>query len=402
MNIFPWFQPIIEIASGRVAGYEALARTRNEKGEVVSAAQIFCDAARSVEERRDLDRHVRRQALARFAAQQDNQFLTVNISPQWIDSLLNLDLLPTLEMLKEAGVSPDRVVIEITELNGDIERIRAFSERYRQEGVKIAFDDFGTGFQQLDRILAFRPDIIKLDMRMFRHGAQEHQRSALLQMVGDMGARLGCKIICEGVETPEEFFLALHCNASYIQGFIFDPALPDFVAEDAKRSQMNGLLNQHLDLAIDETTRRQWHAERLHSELIALRELLVSGGEGGLETHHPDEDVLRFYICNRAGQQISPNYSYDLGIWHADDSVIGNNWSWRPYFYQLVGASDFERRVLRSSPYLDIATGERCYTLSLALDDTRVLLVDVKDRAKSNNRISSLISCHSDLMPALS
>ncbi|KAA0875148.1 EAL domain-containing protein [Nitrincola tapanii] len=403
MKLFPWFQPIIEIATGRVAGYEALARTEDASGQVVSAGAVFNDPVYSATEQLAFDRDVRRQALAQCQHLQPGQFITLNISPQWIDSLPSLDVLPTLEMLKEAGVAPGQVVIEITELDGDIERIKTLAERYRAEGVRIAFDDFGTGFQQLDRLLAFTPDFIKLDMRMFSNSASMHHKRTLLQMVGDLGAKLGSKIICEGVETADEFFLALHCNASYVQGYIFDSALPEFLPQLARKEQVSQLLAQHLDLAVDVVTRSQWHAEGLNTELLALRDLLLSSGAEGLAAYQPDADVLRFYLCDREGIQISPNYTYDYpaASWVEDASFLGNNWSWRAYFYQLIGAADFERRILRSSPYLDLETGLSCYTLSLALDERRILLVDIREQM-NQSRISATISCQSDLMPSLS
>ncbi|MBR9884741.1 MAG: EAL domain-containing protein [Oceanospirillales bacterium] len=405
-QLFPWFQPIVDVASGRIVGYEALARMRDEDDRVISAAPLLNADKADPALRLERDRALRREALRRFAEHAEpDQTLSINMSPEWIDSLDSFDLLPTLEMIKEAGISPGRVIIEITEVNGDIDRICALAQRYRDAGARIAFDDFGSGFQQLDRIIAFTPDLIKIDMRMFTPGSMSHQKRALLQMMGDLGARLGSKVVFEGVETEDELFLALHCNASYIQGFIFSAAQPEFLPADSFTHQVADLLAMHLDLAIEETARRQWHAEGIHTELLALRELLLASGweaKGSLDSYRPDPDILRFFICDRQGVQISANWSFVDEQWQSDESVIGSNWSWRPYFYQLVGSSDYQRRLLRSSIYIDIATGRECHTLTLALDEHRVLLVDVLERAQSPRPMSALIACQSDLMPVLS
>lgn len=404
-KLFPWFQPIVNVASGRIVGYEALARMENDQGEVVSAAPLLNSAEMCSAERLKHDRDLRVQALRAFARQTEpGQFISLNLSPEWIDALDDFELLPTLEMIREAGVSPERVMIEITEVGGSIERISELARRYREAGVQVAFDDFGTGFQQLDRIMAFQPDVIKIDMRMFSPGQMTHHKRSLLQMMGELGARLGCKVVFEGVETEDEFFQALHCNASHIQGFLFSPARADCLPVDAFGGQMKQLLGMHLDLAVEETARRQWHLEGVHSELTALRELLLCAGDLAerLNSYRPDPDILRFFICNRQGVQISPNWHYAASGWQADASVVGANWSWRPYFYQLIGSGDYDRRVLRSPGYIDIASGRECYTLSLALDGERVLLVDVAERAQSPRPMSALIACQSDLMPALS
>ncbi|TCK08611.1 EAL domain-containing protein [Marinobacterium mangrovicola] len=403
-EVFPWFQPVVDVATGRVVGYEALARQYNDEGEVVSAAHLLrADNDLSPAQRLELDRSLRVRALKMFAEKgEEGQVLALNLSPEWIDSLESFEQLPTLDMIREAGVKPEQVLLEITEINGDIDRIRELATLYRNAGVRVAYDDFGAGFQQLDRLMAFTPDVIKLDIRMFSAGEITHQKRALMQMVGDLGARMGCKVVFEGVETEDEFFLALHCNASHIQGFLFSPAQAEMVARDTYKTQVKGLLESHLDLAIDETARRQFHHERLKSELMALRELLLAGGDSHLDSFRPDPDILRFYVCDRQGNQISANWSFRDEQWCADETVIGANWSWRPYFYQLVGSEDYNTRVMSSTSYSDIATGRVCHTLSLALDERRVLLVDVVDRAQSPRPMSALIACQSDRMPSLS
>jgi EAL domain-containing protein (putative c-di-GMP-specific phosphodiesterase class I) len=105
-TVFPWFQPINEVASGRVAGFEALARRRNASGDVESAADIFSDPARSASERLELDRSVRYQALQKFRRLPGTQFLSLNLSPEWIDNLQNSEDQPTLSMIRELGLDP--------------------------------------------------------------------------------------------------------------------------------------------------------------------------------------------------------------------------------------------------------------------------------------------------------
>lgn len=402
-SVFPWFQPIVEIATGRIAGYEALARQRDATGQVVSAGMLFQEPSLSVEERLELDRSVRNQALEAFTQAPDNTFLTLNLSPEWIEGLDPSDALPTLGMMDRLWIDHARVVIEITEQVGDIACINRLARRYRAEGVRIALDDFGSGFQHLDRLLAFTPDLLKVDMRMFRNSATGHQESALLHAIGDMAARLGCKLIFEGVETADEFFIALQCNASYVQGFIFEPAVEGFVEVDCYREQVHRLLQQYLELMVEQSARRQWHLEGLQGQLLALRELLLAAdGPEVLQEYVPDPAVLRCFICDRQGVQISPNYEYRDDGWCADTAVLGHNWSWRPWFYQLVASSDYDRRILRSAPYMDISGGQRCFTLTLALDQHRVLLVDVQDQLATGDSVSPQTSFHSDLMPDLS
>ncbi len=84
VKVFPYFQPIVETATGRIAGYEALARMEDEDGNVVSAGGLFSDQTIAVKERIVLDRDVRLQALKQLELLPENTFLSINISPEWL------------------------------------------------------------------------------------------------------------------------------------------------------------------------------------------------------------------------------------------------------------------------------------------------------------------------------
>ncbi|MBY4677615.1 EAL domain-containing protein [Marinobacterium arenosum] len=380
LKLIPHYQPIIETASGRIRGYEALARMRDMTGKVVSAGGLFTDPTLAATERRELDRQIRRQALAILPELPDDSFISINISPEWLNHLDSLDHLPTLEMILQSGGRPEQVVIEITELAADLDRLQRLVERYRSAGMRIAIDDFGSGFSQLDRVAALQPDIIKLDMQLLKNGASGGDSTTIVQMIGELGNRLGASLLCEGVETEQELFFALSCNASYLQGYLFERALPNPIPADSKRAMMARLLDHHLDLALESTSRLHWRRERIQAELIALRELLLSRDKQvSLTDYIATPNLLRFYICDRRGRQISPNYENHNGHWLIDNRHLGYNWSWRPYFFQLLGQPEQSRRLVTSSPYLDIHSRQRCLTSALALDDDRILLADLHD-----------------------
>jgi EAL domain-containing protein (putative c-di-GMP-specific phosphodiesterase class I) len=382
-TIFPYFQPIIETATGRIAGYEALARTEDEAGNVVSAGHLFSDTSIPVEQRIQIDRNVRLQALQQLDKLPENTFLSINISPEWLKHLESMDNLPTLEMMKKVAGDPSRIIIEITELDGELETIQRLVERYRAKGFRVAIDDFGTGFSQLDRISLLKPDIIKLDMTLLKNGTLDSRGSSMVQMLGEMASKLGSKVLCEGVETEEEYYLALSCNAVYTQGFLFSEATEDMMPPQSLKAQVGNLLSHYRDMAIDATSRNHWRAEKVKAELLSLREVLrVSEGETDLENFFATNHLLRFYICDRQGNQISPNYeNSDIG-WIENGNHRGYNWSWRPYFFELIGSSDMESRLVFSEPYQDIHSGQSAQTAVLFLDEQRVLLADLVDDQK--------------------
>ena len=116
VTIFPYFQPIVSVASGRIVGYEALARQYDEQQNIISAGALFSSKNTPLEKLRELDRQVRWMALQKFSEIEDKtSYLTLNISAAWIDYISNINRLPTLEMLEKLGIDPGRVIIEVTE-----------------------------------------------------------------------------------------------------------------------------------------------------------------------------------------------------------------------------------------------------------------------------------------------
>lgn len=376
--LFPWFQPILETASGRIAGYEALARTRNSKGEVVSAGGLFQDNRIEAAERLRLDRVVRYQALQQLSSLPETAYLSINLSPQWLTHTEQGQRLTTLDMVAELGVDPSRIMLEITELAGDLAQIECAVARYREAGFRIAIDDFGADFSQLDRIALLRPDMIKLDMKLLRDGLNNRRHASITQMLGEMASKLGAKVLCEGVETEEAFYLALSCNAFYTQGFLFSQAVAEPQPVDQFAGVLHGLRDHYRDMAVDHITRTHWQADRVTAELIGLRDLIRASGEDfELEHFMPTPHMSRFYICDRDGNQISANYESNGGHWKRDESARGLNWSWRPYFFELLGAEDIGNRLVFSEPYHDIYHGKLSQTAALLIDSNRILLADM-------------------------
>jgi EAL domain-containing protein (putative c-di-GMP-specific phosphodiesterase class I) len=100
--------------------------------------------------------------------------------------------------------------------------------RYREAGARIAIDDFGAGYSQLDRVLALQPDILKLDMRLFQAAALGGPSSDVVKALAQMAEKTGCWIIAEGVETEAQLNFALECGSRYVQGFLFARAQEAF------------------------------------------------------------------------------------------------------------------------------------------------------------------------------
>ncbi|MGZ4998641.1 MAG: EAL domain-containing protein [Methylobacter sp.] len=380
-KLFPYFQPIIGAASGAIIGYETLARQHDANGRVISAGSLFSSPDIAAEQLIDWDRMVRRLALAQFGQSNFNGYLTINISAAWIDQLSDFNSLPTLLMLDEFNIDKSRVIIEITESKGELDKLVAIADVYRRHGLKIAIDDFGAGFSQLERVMAIQPDIIKLDMQLFQNAAKGGIASDIVHLISHLARRTGCRIVCEGVETAEDFHFGLSCGAQYMQGYLFSPATAEFKEPLHYQKQIASLRKTFLKKTLAAEEHKIQFIGKIKGLIELLRKALETDFNLNKLSAHPFEEsgVLRFYLCNNAGDQISSNFNFAAAKWFEDPKQLGFNWAWRPYFYQLLALESAKDsyRIVTSERYRDFNTDMLCKTLSLRLDDERILLIDI-------------------------
>ncbi|CAI8978646.1 MULTISPECIES: EAL domain-containing protein [Pseudomonas] len=373
------FQPFIDTATGRIAGVEALGRLRQADGQLASVGPLFADPRTPAVALRRLDRQIRDNALSRLHEAPAEWFLSLNMSPRWISRLRADQPLPSLKQMLRHGVDPQRIVFEITELGGNSQRLAEVVARYREAGARIAIDDFGAGYSQLDRVLALQPDILKLDMRLFQAAALGGPSSDVVKALAQMAEKTGCWIIAEGVETEAQLNFALECGSRYVQGFLFAKAQEAFYPSDAFVQRFAELRQRYV---------RQKLAER--GRLMQMRQQLgelMSILQAWAQTHAPLSALpqldafpwlLRFYQCDRHGTQLTPNLEWRPSGWMADNRYLGHNWSWRPYFYHLLAEGWEERRLTLSNTYRDATSNQYCLTAGQFFDNgERLLLIDI-------------------------
>ena len=373
------FQPFIDTATGRIAGVEALGRLRQDDGQLLSVGPLFADPKIAPGSLRQLDRQIRSDALQRLQEMPADWFMSLNISPRWVSRLRPQQLLPSLKQLQQHGVAAQRIVFEITELSGNTQRLCEVVQRYRDAGARVAIDDFGAGHSQLDRVLALQPDILKLDMRLFKAAARGGPSGDVVKALAQMAERTGCWIIAEGVETPAELEFALECGARYVQGFLFASGQLELPASDAFVPRFAQLRDSYVQHKLAERTRLM----RLRDQLSALMQILKPWAEAGAQPHllpalgaYPW--LRRLYQCDRQGTQLTANLNWQDNRWQEDPSCLGHNWPWRPYFYQLPAEGEEQKRLSLSATYRDAGTNQYCLTAGQFIaNGQRLLLLDI-------------------------
>lgn len=213
------YQPIVSTTESQVTGYEALVRWQHpEKGLI--APDSFIPIAEETGFIVELDRWVLRQACQSMANTAETATVAVNLSAL---GLLRHDLPDYIRaILKETGLPPARLEIEITETHRIAEKAAiAALRKIRAMGIGIAIDDFGTGFSSLTYLIDLPITRIKLDRR-FVSGLPTNPRCLSIVMSALSLARaLDIGVTAEGVETIDQFQVLKTAGCQHVQGYLF-------------------------------------------------------------------------------------------------------------------------------------------------------------------------------------
>ena len=224
-----YFQPIVDLETGRIRSFEALVRWFHpEKGEL--RPDEFIPVAEETGVIVTLGNWITAQA-AKAAAQWPEEItIAVNLSPLQIKA--PGAALGILTALRDAGLSPNRLELEITEtvLLDHSQNTETFMAELGAAGVRFALDDFGTGYSSLGYLHKYPFGKIKVD-RSFVSGVNVGKKSdAIIRAVSGMGQTLGMAIVAEGLETIEQVEAVREAGCTLGQGYYFSRAVPDYVA----------------------------------------------------------------------------------------------------------------------------------------------------------------------------
>jgi EAL domain-containing protein (putative c-di-GMP-specific phosphodiesterase class I) len=214
----------MDLARGTEIGREALLRwSHPEHGPI--APEAFVPAAEDSRLIGELGAWALTRAAAEAASWPPGVDLWVNVSPV---QLGEADFERTIETaLGAAGLTPERLVLEITEtaLMQSGPAVEARLARLRARGLRIALDDFGAGYSSLGRLRRLPFDAIKLD-GSFVAALDDPTNAAIVEGVLTLGARLGVPVIAEGVETTAQRDALAAAGCSFAQGIALAPPRP--------------------------------------------------------------------------------------------------------------------------------------------------------------------------------
>jgi diguanylate cyclase (GGDEF)-like protein len=264
-QLFLHYQPIVDVASRRIVGLEALIRWRHPERGLMSPAEFIPMAERSGLINA-IGEHVLRTVCAQQMAWQAQRVplvpIAVNVSPRQFEHGRLADTF--IQVIDSTGIDPALVQIEITEtaLMRDVDGHARTLNRLREFGVKVAIDDFGTGYSSLSYLKHLPIDCLKIDRSFVSDMISDTRDAAIVSAVIGIARSLGIVIVAEGVESQPQFdhLRALDCDAA--QGYLLHRPM------SADRCQP---LLEQLALPAPAT-------EALRSDTAELRVLRVVGG----------------------------------------------------------------------------------------------------------------------------
>jgi EAL domain-containing protein (putative c-di-GMP-specific phosphodiesterase class I) len=224
-----WFQPVYDLRTRAVLGYEALAR--GPANSVFHAPLRLFEMAREADLVFELDRKCRRRAIAAAVTLPRDAKLFVNVYPSamYDPEFQGVSL---VRLVESVGLRPERVVLEITEKSA-IENPGLFAEALSdltRLGFSIAVDDVGAGYSGLEKIAQLEPRYLKFDRELIRNIDSSYIRREMTRALKAFADRIGSMIIAEGIERDAELKTLLELGIDYGQGFLLGRPAPERVA----------------------------------------------------------------------------------------------------------------------------------------------------------------------------
>lgn len=221
-KVIPYFQGIFDNKLGKITKYEALMRIEDEQGNIY-APIYFMDVAKKYHMYASLSKLMIGQVFALFGGREE--LVSINLSAYDV----NFNEMQTF-IFNELGKLPSakNFVFEILEDENfkDMERLKAFIDQARTYGIRVALDDFGSGYSNFMEIVKIEPDYIKIDMSIIKNIDSNPINQKVLENISFLGKQLNAELVAEGVENEKIQERVVAAGIHYSQGFYYARPIP--------------------------------------------------------------------------------------------------------------------------------------------------------------------------------
>jgi diguanylate cyclase (GGDEF)-like protein len=219
------YQPIVSSHGGRMVGVEALLRWTHATRGIIPPA-TFIPVAEQMGLMDTIGAFVLRRALQEAKRWPDDLYVAVNLSPLQVRDRTIVDLVRSA--LAESAIAPSRLVLEITEgvlIDNPDEMVKRIKDLHGL-GVRVALDDFGSGYSNLGYLQRFPLDKLKIDKSFVAALGRSANGGVIIQAIVALGRALGLSVLVEGVETEHQRVLLRLAGCDEMQGFLFAKPAP--------------------------------------------------------------------------------------------------------------------------------------------------------------------------------
>jgi EAL domain-containing protein (putative c-di-GMP-specific phosphodiesterase class I) len=385
-------QPLVSVKKRAVIGLEALARC-NSRGPNVPDVNAMFNQAQDAHLNDQLDDLCLEQAL--------QAFINLPQRPQDLVLFLNLDATRLMRGLLSAqsisravelaGLNPRDVVLEFSDHAAEkAPGLRALSDTLQSFGFSVALDDVDGSPASLQRLILLKPDLVKADTALVHGLGQSPVQQEILGALCALSRRQGALIVAEGVETEDDASLCLEMGADLLQGFHYGrPAEADRVSLSLAQASAQRSA-ERLKANLTSRSRTRQREDERHLQLLDRIRAALEGAESSglgqvLESFVNSVASLEcLYVLDAKGKQVTPTVVWRHQRENQRSRLFapareGADHSLKDYF---LGLTLREQDLYLSEPYVSLATGNLCRTLTVRFkplhSDIHVLCMDIR------------------------
>ncbi len=280
------FQPIISMTSAKIVGYEGLIRGPSDS-PLHSPINLF-KAARLHGLSPEVERLCREVVLETFSGLELPGKLFLNVSPECF-TRPDFRRGESLGHMRNAALTPDRVIIELTESHPTYEYnlLREAAMHYRSEGFEIAIDDLGEGFSSLRLWSELGPDYVKIDRHFVQSINQDPIKLQFVRSIQQLAENCGAQVIAEGIETQAELMIIKDLGIMFGQGYHI--ARPNGIPAVSVSPEVSDALRQPGITVYP-------HSNGLSHKTVSARRLLIEAPRVTPDT--PNEKIHPFFAAS--------------------------------------------------------------------------------------------------------
>lgn len=373
------FEPIYSADEHVLVAYEVIGQIANE-GNSYKIVDYTYDESIPADLRIEIEHYVVEKAIKLAADQLREVNLLLPCNPNLLMEDFGDSYFQILKNLVEEPLLPHiYLVIPEHKYKGEFEQLQHPIRYIKTYGVKIALDNIGSE-SKLDQILMLEPAILKINVTQLNYnnwGAQNH----VFKTIQSLAVKIGATLMFDHIQTDYQLHHAWKNGARYFKGPYLQKPIKEFIPRDTLKEKFRSECQHFISAEKKQLEVKFEEMKKLQKKIASIVEMIKPTScdvDNLLQLANKlEEYAFRFYICNEEGFQTSPNIMFKNGVWNVQESAIGKNWSWRPYFlFNIIKMRNDEKGEL-SAIYSDIETGELTRTYSMAISAKEYLFVDI-------------------------